>query len=324
MEKEGERMMQRKCGTHTGAVAGVIEALLLVALVAIVISVIQLVYIPQVMEQREAEHMDQVFNQFSSLKSMMDMQTMTRSSSPIFSMITLGSRELPYLITARAYGDLRVNEQVAYYITTYDPNRIKDTLNGVTLVYPPFPSGVLFQSGEVPLTSIEYEASNSYFINQEYILEGGGIIVNQSNGLPVMRANPSISAVYESQSNLIKIHFDLPIPIGMRAKNDTNGDGNCFIRTNYSSNVTYSYQTDKSAFQDDDIKIYTKYLNAWNESLYDILGYYINNSNIAVKIVSGHPGYIEIKPSSGLNAKDILLELDLKNIYVQIGPGWIK
>ena len=40
------------------AVAGVIEALLLVALVAIVLSTIQLIYIPQVMEQREADHED--------------------------------------------------------------------------------------------------------------------------------------------------------------------------------------------------------------------------------------------------------------------------
>ena len=55
-------MKHRKFGTHTQAVAGVIEALLMVALVSVVISIIQLVYIPQVMEQKEAEHMDQVSN----------------------------------------------------------------------------------------------------------------------------------------------------------------------------------------------------------------------------------------------------------------------
>ena len=52
------------------AVAGVIEALLLVALASIILSTIQLVYIPQMMEEREAEHMDEVSNQFSSLKFM--------------------------------------------------------------------------------------------------------------------------------------------------------------------------------------------------------------------------------------------------------------
>ena len=55
------------------AVAGVIEALLLVALAAIVLSTIQLVYIPDIMEQREADHMDQVDNQFSHLKSVIDL-----------------------------------------------------------------------------------------------------------------------------------------------------------------------------------------------------------------------------------------------------------
>ena len=54
-------------GNH--AVAGVIEALLLVALVAIILSTIQLVYIPQVMNEREADHMEDVSNQFSFLKS---------------------------------------------------------------------------------------------------------------------------------------------------------------------------------------------------------------------------------------------------------------
>ena len=51
------------------AVAGVIEALLIVALVAIIISTIQLVYIPQIMSQREADHMQEISNQFSYIKS---------------------------------------------------------------------------------------------------------------------------------------------------------------------------------------------------------------------------------------------------------------
>ena len=49
---EGE-MKNRKIIKEKHAVAGVIEALLLVGLVAVILSVIQLLYIPQVMEQRE-------------------------------------------------------------------------------------------------------------------------------------------------------------------------------------------------------------------------------------------------------------------------------
>ncbi|HVQ00796.1 MAG TPA: hypothetical protein VMT57_04715 [Candidatus Thermoplasmatota archaeon] len=114
-------MRHRKIGTHSRAVAGVNEALLMVALVSIVISVIQLVYIPQVMEQREADHMDQISNQVSILKSMMDLQGITSSSAPISSMITLGSKELPYFITVKAYGTLKTNEYYTYKITILPP-----------------------------------------------------------------------------------------------------------------------------------------------------------------------------------------------------------
>ncbi|MBP1662186.1 MAG: hypothetical protein H6P94_435 [Thermoplasmatales archaeon] len=69
-----EEMKRRTFGMQNKAVAGVIEALLMVALVSIVLSVVQLVYIPEVMEQRESEHMDLVSNQISTLKSMIDLQ----------------------------------------------------------------------------------------------------------------------------------------------------------------------------------------------------------------------------------------------------------
>ena len=65
---------------------------------------IQLTYVPQIMEQKEADHMDQVFNQFSQLKSMVDMQAMSQSTSPISSMLTLGSPKLPYFLTVPALG----------------------------------------------------------------------------------------------------------------------------------------------------------------------------------------------------------------------------
>jgi hypothetical protein len=316
MVEVGE-MMHKKFNVQSQAVAGVIEALLMVALVSIVISMIQLYYIPQVMEQKEAEHMDQVFNQFSSLKSMMDMQSMTQSSSPISSMITLGSRELPYFITARSYGGLTVNEQMQYRL---------ETPNGFPIIFPPFPSGASFPPGTVPLTSIEYDADNSYFTDQSYILEGGGIIVNQPDGIPVMRANPSISAGYIGvpPNDKVKIHFELPVSMGMRAKNNSYSEGNCFIRTNYSVNNTYSYLVEKSQVGDC-LKIFTKYPNAWNESLNDILEDFVNNSNIVITNVHAEPtSYIKIAPNSGVNGKDILLEINVIRIYVQIGPGWIK
>jgi competence protein ComGC len=302
MEKDGE-MNMRKFGMHSQAVAGVIEALLLIAMVAIIISMIQLVYVPQIMKQKEAEHMDQVSNQISMLKSMIDLQGITRSSAPISSMITLGSGGLPYVITEDAQGSLDVNESSAYRIELFPP------------------PGSLAQ-GIVPLTSIVYEATNFYYVNPYiFILEGGGIILNQpaeKDGKPVMRADPSISS--ENKTNSITIHFDLPHVIGIIGKKGTGGPqkGNCFIRTNYSSNITY-FDTISST-TGGHIRIYSAYPNAWNESLHTLLGIYDVNGYIHINWVSAqHPSYVEIIPGS----KDINLQLNVINIYVQIGQGWI-
>jgi len=281
-------MKNRKFGTHTQAVAGVIEALLMVALVSVVISIIQLIYIPQVMEQKEAEHMDLVSNQFSTLKSMIDLQAITQSTAPISSMITLGSRELPYFITARAYGELRTQE---------------DSTSNINVDYSAF---------VCPLTSIIYQSQNAYFVDQTYILEGGGIIMKQPTGEPVMRAYPSIQAQITNITNefFININFSLPIIKGLPGKNSTNGDGKCFIRTNWSQGGTYK-DISGSLYS---INISTQYPNAWDETLHDMLADNVNYS----KGLS----YIEI------TRKDIhhriYLTIDYYDVCTQIGPGWIK
>ena len=50
-------MKIQKLKRENTAVAGVIEALLLVALVAAILSYIQFAYIPVIMEEKEADHM---------------------------------------------------------------------------------------------------------------------------------------------------------------------------------------------------------------------------------------------------------------------------
>jgi hypothetical protein len=224
---------------------------------------------------------------------MIDLQGITRSSAPISSMITLGSRDLPYFITAKAFGEVSVKENPTYKITVLPP------------------PGSL-PSGTVPLTSIQYAADNSYFVDQTYILEGGGLIVQQPDGVPVMRADPSISSV--NNTNTITLHFDLVHVITIPGKNSTNGEGNCFIRTNYSSNRTH-FDTIQAGGH---IRIYTAYPNAWNESLHNLLGIYAVNGYINIAVAPAQ-SYIEIIPGT----KDILLQLNVIDIYVQIGQGWI-
>jgi hypothetical protein len=282
MENDGE-MKYKKFIKKEYAVAGVIEALLLVALVSIIISTIQLVYIPEIMEEREAEHMDQVSNQFSTLKSMIELQAITDSSAPISTMISLGSKELPYFITAKAYGEISTIDEGEYKIETLPAT-------------PTFPSGI-------PLTSIRYEAYNSYFVDQTYVLEGGGIIVKQPNGESVMRVDPSI---YVKNGSAIDIQFDLPIIVGTPGKNFTYGPGKCFVRTNWSQGDTDYIP------KSNNINISTQYPNAWNDSLYNMMGSNVNYEK--------GESYVKITKKD----KDINLNLKYYYIYVQIGHGWIK
>jgi len=278
-------MKNKKLTKSKDAVAGVIEALLLVALVAVIISTIQLVYIPQMMEQRESDHMDDLENQFSYLKSVIDLQSMVKEDVPISSPITLGSRELPYFVTARAFGQLDIigKDRADAYILT-------DFLN-------------------VTLTSIKYEAYNSYFTDQTYALEGGCVIVKQPDGETV---KTEAGITIKNESTEIKIYFNLPVIEGVSGKNSTSGYKNCFIRTNYSDRNPIP--GGHASF----IKIYTDYLDAWNESLNKLLEKEVENGYIIIeKRPIGSEKYVSITPG----IKSIYLELTLTYIGAQIGPG---
>ena len=223
------------------AVAGAIELLLFIGLFAIVLSMIQLTYIPEIMEQKESDHMDEISNQFSRLKAMMDIQAKEKTDIPISTLITLGSNDLSYFVTAPAHGELSIidNDDTTYEI------KINDEIN-------------------YELTSIKYEARNLYFVPQTYVLEGGGIIIKQPRGKPVMWADPSLNATpirntYGDVTN-IEMYFEIPV-IVCNKDNNIGGFGDCYIRTNYSdkhSDNSWNYLSDVLS-----INISTKYPNAW-------------------------------------------------------------
>ena len=288
-------MKNKKLIKRKDAVAGVIEALLLVALVAIIISTIQLVYIPQMMEQRESDHMDDTENQFSYLKSVIDLQSMVKEDVPISSPIILGSRELPYFVTARAFGQLDIID-----IDRTDSKIATDPWMG-------------FPYANIPLTSIKYKAHNSYFVDQTYVLEGGCVIVKQPDGETV-KIEPAITVENEAKINII---YNMPLITGVPGKNSTSGYKNCFVRTNYSYNETCIKEFNSA--DDHHVWIYTDYLNAWNASLNKLLEEEVENGYVNVTITQDLGGIdvVEIEPWG----KTIHLEITVTYIGAQIGPG---
>lgn len=263
---------------NNDALAGVVEAVLLVALVAIVLSMIQVVYVPQVMEQKEADHMDEVSNQFSRLKSVIDLQSMVAKDFPVSTTITLGSPDMPYFATAKAYGQIMI---------VGGTGEVKvDNLS------------------VAQLSSIEFESYNAYFVNQRYVLEGGCVIVNQSDGETV-RIEPSITV--ENLSNELNIRYEIPIIIGVEGKNSTSGYKSCYVRTNYShSDTNWILMQDVS-----NINISSQHSRAWAGLLEYLLGSNVN--------VERHDGYVKVTKKS----KQINFYYKRHYIYAQISPGWI-
>lgn len=293
-------MLSKRILGEKQAVAGVIEALLLVALASIVLSTIQLQYIPQIMEERESEHMDVVANQFSILNTVINMQSMTQSDMPVFSIVTLGSKELPYLITGPAMGELSIPQEENMAISGFSENSSINLSN---------------------LSSIKFTSHNLYFVNQVYVIEAGAIIVKQPNGNPVMRADPSLSA--KNENNIITLKFFIPNIIGTPGKNSTSGYGRCFVRTVYLNN--------RSLFMADikNIRIDTKYPEAWNESIHNILNSYGiiwhtgNGTWDGYVDIDQKNSYVEITVKSVYNIQ-FDLYLEITDISTQIGAGWIK
>ena len=303
---------------NSNGLAGVIEALLLIALVAIIMSTIQLVYVPEIMKQKESDHMDEVLNQFSNLKSIIETQSMMGAIqsgqkiaySPMSSPITLGVDRLPYFVTTFTSGQLDI----------IDKNNAGDSEIRLLPACPYFPNGI-------PLTSIKFTANSNYYVpeeDQKYILEGGCIILNQTNG-ETIKVAPPIAVENNSVNNTIIIYYTIPIFVCKEGKDITAGIDTNFIMTNYSKKYIHSDILDQANYY---IRINSEYLEAWNKTLIHnsqhssngILWEYYDNGYISVEYDDPtNPTYIEIKP----NTWDIRVEFTIIEIIAQIGPGII-
>ncbi len=251
--------IMKRGGDRETAVVGVIEAILLIALFAIILSSFQLLYVPQLMENRESEHMDQVSNQFSQLKFAIDLQSISKTDISISTPITLGSREIPYLITARAFGSLSILR------------------NSSTIFLHSDNQNYTFLLGD-----IVYNADNAYYAKQSYIFEGGAVILKQGNST-VMRISPSIS------SNLVGDALNITMHIinitDYAGRSSVSGYTSTFIRTNYSSHFSTNASNVSMTF-------YTNYPDVW----YNFFNSTLDRNTVNVVKSTN---YIQITPKPG-------------------------
>ena len=222
--------------TTDDAVVGVVTAILIVGLIVAVVSLVQTMYIPKIMEEREADHMDKVAEQFTDLTSVIDGQAANPNpihTMPIATSITLGSKELPYMLSIRAYGTLEILD-----------NARKITIN--------YGSG---QQNISEIGVITYSSKNGYFLDQSYTYEAGAMIVNQSEG-NLMMIRPSFSV--DKKNNPLTITFDVVNIISIGEKTISSGFGTYPIQTEFRDNSSRVTFTDV-----DNIIITTPLSNAW-------------------------------------------------------------
>ncbi|HEC81277.1 MAG TPA: hypothetical protein ENI42_02460 [Thermoplasmatales archaeon] len=268
------------------AVVGVIEAILLIGLLAIILSTVQLIYVPKLMEDREASHMDDVAKQFAQLKFAVDLQASGLTNTSISTPITLGSREMPYLITARALGSIYV---------VNDACTVTVNVNSQSYVY--------------RLGDIVYYADNAYYEKQTYVLENGAVILVQqdNDGTETMLAAPTFSS-HLTGSNL-DLSFLLLNISGYASRTSVESSlDTTYVRTNYYSSSSAEYSDVSS------ITISTSYPNAW----YKFLNTSLDNDAVEVSQLSQS---VEITPRDGYTMD---LSLDVVKLCAQIGLGWME
>ncbi len=391
---------------------GIIVAILIVALLTTVLITIQVYYIPKWMKQREAEHMDVVANQFASLKYSIDLQAMEKSNSPLINSITLGSKELPYFVTSRAFGSLQIlsynisnfsisisGEGKEAIVYSFDSNKgnltdvleimsfdlsiqnlqENDTYNvsilstniiikisnlfnnflqiNLTVVndsqiifdqpiaiglkagsdyiinllnedykfskdilpYLPTPYNISlngssngsfvikclkFVNSQINqynrIGTIKYSSQNAYFVDQDYIYEGGAVILSQSTGNTMLY--PPLFNLNNQIINLTIIDI-----VGIAGKTGAAGYGTYSIRTNFSSLNRYTYYAKNIS-----LKIYTLYTSAWK----DFIEKEFSEKGITYSISEGID-YVAV------NLQNIGFVLSIIKIAAQIGPGWV-
>jgi hypothetical protein len=284
-----KRIIKKKTDS---AVVGMVSAILVVGLIVAVISIVQVTYVPIIMKQREADHMDTVTEQFGSLTSVIDGQAANEMKGiPIATFVTLGNKELPFLVSSKAYGTLEILD------------------NARTLT-------ITNKSGGAPHTFligvITYSSANAYYLDQSYTYEAGAMIASQSQGNSMM-CRPGFYVDYDSTSNTINISFDVVNISSFGQKTIAGGFGTYPIHTEFQDISKYTIFTNVR-----NITIATPFSNAW----FVFMNRSLMNANLNPQSYLKDTGKAVVLNLQTFTS--VIVNIKIIDIRAQIGPGWAE
>jgi hypothetical protein len=288
-------MRVKKLISSNDGVVGVVVAILLVGLVVAIMSMIQTVYVPAMMEEREAEHMEEVAEQFARLKATIDSQ-IAGQQTQIATSITLGSKELPFFMSLRAFGAIEIVPYNFEIIVENTPDLVNvSTQNFIA-------------------NSIQFSSANGYFVDHNYIYESGAVIISQPYG-DMLYIDPSFKLEFANPyTTNVVINLTLVNITGVGGKTYAAGYGTYPIQT-------YFYQKESSSFENiKSLTIMTEYTNSWR--------IYIKNSLFRnIFTYSEDYSISDIDGGFRIDFSDpslVSISVDAVDIHAQIGPGWIE
>ncbi|MCQ1534709.1 hypothetical protein FTO70_03175 [Methanosarcina sp. KYL-1] len=150
----------------------VVGAVLLLAIIVMVLSVIRLSYIPEWKNDAEYSHMNDVWGDMADLKSKIDLMTIILASDPATSNteITMsipfhmGGGDVPLIGPIKSSGTLSVNKDNCNM--TVIPNEGNKT--------------------KIRCGTISYSSQNRYYVDQNFVYEGGALILSQGEQSSMM------------------------------------------------------------------------------------------------------------------------------------------
>jgi hypothetical protein len=252
-------MKLKKVWKNNDAFVGIVTAILLIGLIVVIMTIINVSYVPEWIKQQENAHMELVNNQFSQMKYALNLQSLVNDSSVMSSPVTLARTEIPIFDLKRVSGSLQIDaDSCSLIINSNTSSSITLTSDGI--------------KGFIP---------NTYYVQQEYIIEGGTFILRQDDA-NVLLGKPSLQ-VRDFGENLTLTFLNIT---GISGKSFVSGMGTYPVYTEVVKNpneyVVISNVTN--------ITIKTEYQDAWfaamNSSLlYSGMNYQISRESDGITIM---------------------------------------